>query len=316
MFLDIPGIGGRLAVVFSYVIFLCLMVYKYGEKIRVYNHYTDKRRLLKVKTLCDLFNDMAELHTFEQGVDVATINRKGLTWMLRRIHLFVPDMPRREDRVLFETWNPPCEGLLVPRIYKVSDWNDEANRVYAGGISGQSASTGRLRAFAGTDWMLVNLESRRPERPLETMLPLAGHYKEELPFGPSLFERKEQKGGLDFGEASWKGVLQVQAHYRDIDFNGHVTQSVYIQWMLDAHADSFMENHDLLEMEVVYAHELKPGSRVEVWLREEPAGAESLRTVSYAIRSLDGSILHAWGRAKYRPAGESGAHLANSGNVR
>ncbi len=270
------------------------MVYKYGEPVRIYNHYTDKKHRLKIKTLCDLFNDMAELHTYRQGVNADILNQQGLTWMLRRIHIFIPDMPQREERVLFESWNPACEGLLVPRLYKVSDWNEETAALYNNGITTEKVSTGALRAFAYTDWMLINLEGRRPERPTEMMKPLAGYYNEELPFKPSMFDRREQKGMLDFNQPAWHEACRVQAHYRDIDFNGHVTQSSYIQWMMDAHSDSFMETHRLDEMEVIYAHELKPGSEVSVWLCD----AEE-HQISYAIRSLDGGILHAWARAHF-----------------
>ena len=53
------------------------MVYKYGEPVRIYNHYTDKKHRLKIKTLCDLFNDMAELHTYRQGVNADILNQQG-----------------------------------------------------------------------------------------------------------------------------------------------------------------------------------------------------------------------------------------------
>lgn len=271
------------------------MVCKYGEQVRIYNHYTDKKRLLRIKTLCDLFNDIAELHTYQQGVNVDILNQQGLTWMLRRIHIFIADMPKREERMLFESWNPACDGLLVPRIYKVSDWNQEAAALYENGTTADKASTGALRAFAYTDWMLINLKGRRPERPTAMMKDLAGRYQECLPFTASMFDRREQKGIIGFDDPAWHEACRVQAHYRDIDFNGHVTQSSYIQWMMDAHPDQFMEKHLLEEMEVIYAHELKPGSETGIWLHE--AGENR---ISYAVRSLDGTILHAYGRARFR----------------
>ena len=37
------------------------MVTKYAEKVKIYNHYTNYKGRLFVKTLCDLFNDAAEV---------------------------------------------------------------------------------------------------------------------------------------------------------------------------------------------------------------------------------------------------------------
>ena len=59
-------------------------VTKYIEKVKIFNHYTNYKGRLFVKTLCDLFNDVAEKQTEEYGVDVETLNAKGLTWMLHR----------------------------------------------------------------------------------------------------------------------------------------------------------------------------------------------------------------------------------------
>ncbi len=305
---------------------------KYGEDVRIYNHYTDRNRFLKVKVLCDLFNDMAELHTFIQKTDVATLSREGLTWMLRRIHLYMPCMPRREESVRIETWNPAFEGLLVPRVYRVED---AAAAGQAG--TGSEASSGncaerKLRAFAHTDWMLINTASRRPERPSTLMKGLAGHCAESLPFTDSLFTKAEHKSGPD---ASWTVFSSTVflARYSDLDFNGHVTQSAYVQWMMDAHGFLFQERAELKEFEVIYVHELKPGGEVRVEVLRQDSGqgqaaagavaaaesrqgiaaaeeeaeeallesAEGGETVlSYRVSSLDGSVVHAYGRGVWK----------------
>ena len=58
------------------------MVTKYAEKVKIYNHYTNYKGRLFVKTLCDLFNDAAEVQTELYKVDVDTLNAQGFTWML------------------------------------------------------------------------------------------------------------------------------------------------------------------------------------------------------------------------------------------
>lgn len=262
---------------------------KYGERFRIYNHYTGADRRLDVKTLCDMFNDIAELHTYQQNCNVDKLNEQGMTWMLRRIHLFTPSMPRWEERVIVESWNPKIEGLLVPRVYKVSR-EVEDQGMYTHSPNSKVEAMGLLHAFAITDWMIINLESRRPERPFPQMYEMTGLYEESLPFTPSLFSRAESKTGIVLtGEPLHQKVFQ--ARYSDIDFNHHVTQSVYIRWMMETHPAEFLQGHHLKELEVIYAHEIKPESEIRVEVQQEADDR-----FAYRIVSMDGSVLHAWGR--------------------
>lgn len=80
------------------------MVTKYIEKIKIFNHYTNYKGRLFVKTLCDLFNDVAEVQTEQYGVDVATLNAGGMTWMLHRLHIRLHKMPLQNEEVYIETW--------------------------------------------------------------------------------------------------------------------------------------------------------------------------------------------------------------------
>lgn len=259
---------------------------RYGESVRIYNHYTDKHHRLKLKTLCDLFNDMAELHTLEQHVNVAALNTMGLTWMLRRIHIGIVDMPKWEEKVWIETWNPSFDGLLVPRAYKVEDSRADIRKL------------GRLRAFAYTEWMIIRLENRRPERPAPYMSHLAGHYAEELPFTGKLLDKDEAKGRFDPGLYPNRFSRDFQACYSDIDFNGHVTQSSYVQWMLNAHPEAFLESRSIREMEVVYLHEIRPEAKVRVELQSTGFDAAEERVeVVYQVFGEGGKTLHAYAKA-------------------
>ncbi|MCM1170177.1 MAG: thioesterase [Bacteroides sp.] len=248
---------------------------EFSHSFHIYNHCTDKSGLLRVKTLCDLLNDVAEMHTIFQHADVATLNKSGCTWMLRRIHLFMPDLPAQGADVTVTTWNPELSGLLVPRLYKVSDME-----------------SGGLHAFAHTEWMMVNLHTMRPERPTEQMKSIAGLSGESLPAEVPLLSRIEQKTGLKPDEG-WTEVRRFNAGYADIDFNGHLTQSSYIQRMIDAHDFVFLERHRIKEMEVVYAHEIKPEAAFCVRYKHEGG------MVSYAVLNEDQSLLHAWARARW-----------------
>lgn len=95
------------------------MVTKYVEKVKIFNHYTNYKGRLFVKTLCDLFNDVAEVQTEQYGVDVATLNAQGMTWMLHRLHIQLSKMPHQNEEVYIETWPSGVDRLFALRDYRM-----------------------------------------------------------------------------------------------------------------------------------------------------------------------------------------------------
>lgn len=248
----------------------------FKHSFHIYNHCTDKSGLLRVKTLCDMLNDVAEMHTVYQHADVATLNQKGCTWMLRHFHLCMPDLPAQGAEITVSTWNPELNGLLVPRLYKIN-----------------GRENGHLHAFAHTEWLMVNLHAMRPERPTEQMKSIAGLSNEPIPAGDPLLSRIEQKTGF-MPDDAWSESCRFKAGYADIDFNGHLTQSSYIQRMIDAHEFAFLEQHRMHEIEVIYAHEIKPEAVFYVRFKREGD------TVSYVVLNESQNLLHAWARARWK----------------
>ncbi|MFR4038963.1 MAG: hypothetical protein ACLTZT_15290 [Butyricimonas faecalis] len=71
---------------------------KYSEKIDIRGHYTDLEGRLIVKSLCDLFNDVANVQTYALKIDVPTLNEQGLTWMLQVAYID-NRMPEQEKMI-------------------------------------------------------------------------------------------------------------------------------------------------------------------------------------------------------------------------
>ncbi|MDE5703803.1 MAG: acyl-ACP thioesterase [Bacteroidales bacterium] len=217
----------------------------YGEPIRIYTHCTNSKERLHIRTLCDFFNDVAEQHTRLEGVDVPMLNRQGLTWMLRRIHIRIPDMPRKEEEVWLRTWCSGVDGLFVNRDYEMS--------------AGE-----RIRAHAHSEWMIIDVEKRRPSRPTPFMVEEAARCTQPAWAYGSLFDKAERRGRIALPEEPPFAAGSFKARFDDIDFNGHVTQASYVQWMMDALPFEFMKTHTLREIDVIYEREIPPSATVEV----------------------------------------------------
>ena len=119
---------------------------KYSEEIKIRGHYTDLQGRLIVKSLCDLFNDVANGQTLLLGFDVPTLNTQGLTWMLHKLHIIVNRMPEQEEIVTLETWPSGIDRLFALRDFSM--------------FSGK----GDLLIRATSEWMVIDINRRRPVR--------------------------------------------------------------------------------------------------------------------------------------------------------
>lgn len=241
------------------------MVTKYTEKVKIFNHYTNYKGRLFVKTLCDLFNDVAEVQTEQYGVDVATLNAQGMTWMLHRLHIRLHKMPLQNEEVYIETWPSGIDRLFALRDYRmIRDGGEELVR-------------------ATSEWMYIDLNRRRPMRLSEKVIRMSTeHDIPRLELDTILNEREFElipQGGRHF-----------TATFDNIDFNGHVTQASYMRWITNSLPFEFLKEHVLVDVEVIYAHEIMPDSNIfsEYSLMEEG----ELVVVLHQLKNETGDLKH------------------------
>ena len=92
---------------------------KYSEEIDIRGHYTDLEGRLIMKSLCDLFNDVANVQTYALKIDVPTLNEQGLTWMLHKLHILINRMPEQGENVTLETWPSGIDRLFAIRDFRM-----------------------------------------------------------------------------------------------------------------------------------------------------------------------------------------------------
>lgn len=242
------------------------MVTKYVEKVKIFNHYTNYKGRLFVKTLCDLFNDVAEVQTEIYGVDVATLNAQGMTWMLHRLHIQLAKMPLQNEEVYIETWPSGVDRLFALRDYRMIREDGEE----------------LLRATS--EWMYIDLTRRRPMRLSEKVIKMSTeHDIPHLQLQPILNEKEFHPGETQQGR-------QFSATFDNIDFNGHVTQASYMRWITNALPFEFLKEHILVEVEVIYAHEIMPDSNIYSNYSLEEQG--ECIVVSHQVTNEAGNLNH------------------------
>jgi hypothetical protein len=133
------------------------------------------------------------------------------------------------------------------------------------------------------------MEKRRPLRPQAVMdtLPL-NEGIDALPLGAASLEIRDFL--VKTGER--------KAAYSDIDYNGHVNNARYIQWIQDAVQPGLLEEAEKMRLDINYLSEIKPGETTEIFcapLEENGAFAfEGRKTGGQAGQAAFRAELRLW----------------------
>jgi acyl-ACP thioesterase len=136
--------------------------------------------------------------------------------------------PRWQDEIVVETWPRKPEHLFAFRDYQIK--ND------AGETLGAATST----------WMVLDAVKRRPQR-----LDLVENMQ-NLTLEKKILATDAHKITLPL---SMPVIGEISVKYNDIDFNGHVTNTRYVEWCLDLFDHNFHSKHYLAELQINFLQE-------------------------------------------------------------
>ncbi|MDR1660336.1 MAG: acyl-ACP thioesterase [Desulfovibrio sp.] len=184
------------------------------ETFRIRGYETGPGDILPVQYLCAYMEEAAALHAAQLGVGMEDLLDKGLAWALTRMRLELHELPRArlsgarhpDNSIVVRTWPVVVEKLQFRRDFLV-------------------CGEGKILARAATDWVLLNLETRRAER-------IPGFIGRLRPENPE-YAMPTEKLRLPGQEES--GVLRrFTVRRADIDRNRHVNNRHYLEWILEA----------------------------------------------------------------------------------
>ncbi len=207
-----------------------------------HSYAVDAFGLLAPPALSGWLQEAAGRHAEVLGVGVAALQARGLTWVLARQAVQVDRPVLLGERALVETWPSGADRLSALRDFLV--------RV-----------DGEIRARAVTQWIVVDVASRKAVRP-GSVLPV------------ELVEETDHVLPLPAGRPAVPEAAEVArtftTRYRDIDRNLHVTNATYVEWACEAVPEATWSARRLRSFEAFFIAECLHGSRVAS--RSAPAG--------------------------------------------
>ncbi|MDR0376723.1 MAG: acyl-ACP thioesterase [Spirochaetaceae bacterium] len=232
------------------------------ETVSVRFGHVDRSDRLTLFSTVDLFQEAAINHAADLGVGRDDLARTGQLWVLSRMTALMERRPRYGETLTVRSWPLGADRLFAVRDYDIRDAEDKP---VARGRSG---------------WLVLDWEKRRPLRVQQVV--------ESLPPNKGINALPGGAGGLnsppDMAKAGDRRAL-----FSDIDYNGHVNNARYIQWVQDLVEPDVLEKADIMRLDINYLREVVYGEVTSLWTApiagpgswngigpgERPAGGEN-----------------------------------------
>ncbi|MDR2729463.1 MAG: acyl-ACP thioesterase [Treponema sp.] len=197
----------------------------------------DRSDRLTLSGIFQFFQEAAISHAENLCVGREDMARTGQVWILSRMSVQVDRRPNYCESITVRTWPRGGEKLFALRDFDIRDKD---------GIAVVSARSG---------WIIIDMEKRRPLRPQLIMdaLPL-NEGVDALNYGP--VGLGERVGLVKTGER--------KALYTDIDYNGHVNNTRYVQWIEDSIDPQLLEKTCKMRFDINYLTEILSGENAEI----------------------------------------------------
>ncbi|WP_010256337.1 acyl-[acyl-carrier-protein] thioesterase [Treponema primitia] len=221
----------------------------YEESYPVGFTAVDESGYLSMAAAFDYFQEAAIRHAEALGVGRAPMAEIRQGWVLSRMSVLMEKRPRQEEQITVRTWPRGWEKLFAIRDFDILD------------------RAGIPIVRARSCWLIVDIDKRRPLRPQATMekLPL-NEGRDSLADGGSSLETMEAAGYHP------EKLGERRAAYSDIDFNGHMNNARYVQWIQDITDPDALTKAKAMRLDINYLNEIKLGETMEIRTVSVPQG--------------------------------------------
>jgi len=195
----------------------------YSQKFFINDMAVDRYGFAKPSALLFFAQEVAGQHCRQLQVDYDTLAGKGMFWAVIRHRMVISRTPRRGQTIRVDTWPMPTSRAAFPR--SVVGYDEEGNECF------RSISL----------WVLMDMESRSMILPGKSGILVDGILRGgELAAPGSIMP-----GNLT---ASFDRTVC----YTDLDRNGHMNNTRYLDWIDDLFPSDFHRENRLEELTVCY----------------------------------------------------------------
>jgi len=206
----------------------------YVQNFEITDIAVDRYGRMKPSMILFLAQEVAGKHCLELSVDYDTLAAQRMFWAVTRHRVQVTRMPTRGETIRVETWPMPTTRVAYPR--SVVAYDEAGNECF------------RVISI----WVLMHLDTRAMILPGKSGISVVGSVRGNELAAP---------GGLVARELINHRSRTVS--FTDLDRNGHMNNTRYLDWIDDLLPSAFHEKHDIREFVVCYQSEAREGQTLD-----------------------------------------------------
>lgn len=212
----------------------------YKEKILVTSNDVDHHLKLKISSLFKFLQQVSTNHSEALKIGRAQTSDLGMNWVITRMAVKIYSLPELNEEVTVVTHPGETMKFLYPRFYQVYD------------------KKGRLLVSSSSIWAVINSSTRH-------LIP--------KPFGDRVFKGETSKDDIPLPEVvrledvDSKETRKVR--YSDIDLNGHLNNTKYIEYMIDLFDTDFYNKYQVSNILINYQKECHDNDEVALYRNDK-----------------------------------------------
>ena len=189
---------------------------------------------LKPSVMLAMFQDCSEALTEDWGVGLDAMLAQNVIWVAAKLECDAIRLPRHAETVTIRGWAARCRSGIFPFRYEILDGDGE--RI----VTGCSM------------WVLSDLETHSMMSPRipKITLPTPEPEGTPLPRLPAIRAVSDPES------------VSRRVRFSEVDINGHLTNTRYIDWMTDLADKDFHRAHPMRKLRVDYRRETFPGEEI------------------------------------------------------
>lgn len=202
----------------------------YQQTFLIDDSRVDCRGYLKPSQLLYFIQETSGAHSTALSVGYEDLLKRRLFWAVTRHRVQITRLPRSGETIRVETWPMPATRVAYPRSTVAYDEN--GNECF--------------RSI--TLWVLMDLDTRNMILPGKSEILVPGTLRGgELTVPGALVPK------------TLAGEEKRRVCYTDLDRNGHMNNTRYMDWAADLLPSSFHRVHNLRELIICYHTEAREG---------------------------------------------------------
>ena len=207
----------------------------YQQNFTITDNCVDCFGRLKPSMILYYVQEVAGRHFDVISMDYDALAEKGMIWAIIRQKVQITRIPRRGETIRVETWPMPTTRVAYPR--SVVAYDEGGNEVF------RSISI----------WVLMDIHSRSMVLPGKSGISVAGTLRGNELAAPNALPAKNL---LNHRNRT--------VSFTDLDRNGHMNNTRYLDWIDDLIPSAFHQEHDLKELTVCYLSEAREGQTLSM----------------------------------------------------